>query len=246
MTPSTDVSFAPRSTWSAEDRIRRLEHHVGLNPAATQSHNDSSDAKPPRALGSRLDEIETILGQKLVESQSSAKSTNSLEIQQLQLMQQYHSQCSEIMQLFNNLDSIGTALSYQSLVASPTSSVPLQYQRQELLSVSKQLLQSFGYIEQIVQLLSIGQPPVAPKDVNDTFIANAPIMLLESETAASQRIEELNRSVLQVQSTVLSSLAPKLDKMIHSYHSIIDAVSQHLVLMEEEIQLLSSPALHEI
>ena len=139
---------------------------------------------------------------------------------------------SESDRLMKELDA-GTALTHQT----SSSSTPLYYRRQEVLSSSSDLKRDMDQINQMLHLLLVsqapreeGQAPLREEEVTQAPIVNLPPASRDDE----RRLDLLQANVGDLEAQT-KGLCHRVDSLLKLYTSLIATSSQKIVMADEEI-----------
>ena len=206
-----------------EYRLRSLEHQLGLyNYCETEGNRD---------VATRMEALER---QMAALSSSSAVA----EVQK------------EIESIMEDL-SPGTALTHQKQIMAP-----ILYRRQEVLASSATFQADMENVAQILNLLDIQQQRQSnnrsSQQITEQQVVQAPILMMVDSsvgtittamTAAEQtdKLDALSNTLVDLMTRVQQA-GSKFDRMLHNYHALVAAVSEKLVLADEEMQLREQKA----
>jgi hypothetical protein len=193
------------------------------------------------SLLSRVRHLELQLG--LVDQnggvQDVATRVGALE-QQLQCNQYLGSMATEWKEMETLLEELspGTALTHQKQIMAP-----ILYRRQEVLASASTFQTDLERVAQIKTLLDIQSESSSSSSHNTIIteqqVVQAPILLVASDTIAKDELERLDRvsaTVVQLQARIQHATS-KLDRILEHYHALIAALSEKMVLMDEQQQL---------
>ena len=139
-----------------------------------------------------------------------------------------------IDQLLQEL-SPGTALTHQRQVVAP-----LIYRKQEILASASIYKKYIHEVQQILNLISIGQTTKSSKNSNkitEQEIFNAPIIMETTEISPEQetKLEVLSTTLMDLQHRV-RNISYRLDTMIDHYTNLISAISEKMILIGEKLE----------
>jgi hypothetical protein len=186
-----------------EARLRALEAFLSV----------TSETRSPEDVTSRIGALET----KLNSLTSNLQGDTPLK----QLWE-------ESDKLMRELDP-GTALTHQQQIAAP-----ILYRRQEILASAESLRRDMGQLMEILTLLSIGQPQIIGEDpLSEMQVTKAPILAVAPPSKVEEeRLQHLEVN-LQEMHDKMKNFAARLDKLVAGYHSLVTAVSEKIVLVDE-------------
>ena len=217
------MSDSTTSLEQIESRLAALELKV-VGPASSSS----SSADVP----SRID--------KLVRSTAGIDATNKLssdvkakaESKRLALREEYRI----IDRLLSELEISPTVGPTES--ASSGNNAPMVFRRMEVLASADSLKRDMELLARIPDLTAIGTKVSAggtPSDVVNCPIITSERYNLPSDPEAAERLERLCFRVAKInQHTAI--LSQRVDKMVNSYGKVMSALSEKMVLAEEQIQ----------
>lgn len=204
------------SETAIESRLRSLELQLGLD-----NHCETNGSKD---VATRMDALE----------RRSAALSSSSAVAELFM---------EIESLIEEL-SPGTALTHQKQIMAP-----ILYRRQEVLASSATLQADMENVAQILNLLDIASQSNirSSPQITEQQVVQAPILMLDdisvsgttaTMTSAEQvnKLDCLSNVLIDLQNRIQQS-GSKLDRMLHNWHSLVAAVSEKMVLADEELQL---------
>ena len=215
-----------------EQRLAELELKVGTSLHTTSSQTD---------VASRLNNLLRIQNDRLQPPPPTAKASDaSLETKREALHQE-----------FRTIDRLLSELAMSPL-AGPAASVggnanaPLLFRRQEILSSSDSMKHDMELLSRIRELTMMGVKVTSDsnKSANESNIVNCPIIASErynfpSDLDANERLERLTFRVAEVHKRA-SALSIRADRMLDSYGQIMMALSEKIVLAEEQMKIKSS------
>lgn len=147
---------------------------------------------------------------------------------------------SSTQQLWKEIESMqedlspGTALTHQKQIMAP-----ILYRRQQILAEKDTFSADMEQVARILNLLLIDQDGshAARKGVTEQQVVNAPI-LVETTTTAEEDDERLDRLAQQAVDLRerAARVSHKLDSVLRNYASLVGAVSEKLVLFEEDVR----------
>lgn len=204
--PASIESSALSKPSSIESRLRALESQFGV-----QDEDESTDSQA-QDLFDRLQVLE--------EKQKSVADSS--------LRQTW----AESDKLLQELDP-GMALTHQQLIAAP-----ILYRKQHVLAAADSLQVNLKQVADILHLLLIGQPPVTDRFmIKEEFVTQAPI-LTERPAISDQdrhRMDAVQQHLMDLQGRTVS-VADTLDRLLDNYHTLMSAVSEKIVLADEELR----------
>jgi hypothetical protein len=134
--------------------------------------------------------------------------------------------------------SPGTALTHQRQIVAP-----IVYRKAAVLAAADDLHRYMDLLSQIVNLLLIGQQQLLLQQnfsasLTEKQVVEAPIVIaptVQDGGLDDDRLDELAGTLVSLQSRVQTATS-RLDCMLENYNALVAAVSEKLVLFEEEIQ----------
>ena len=190
---------------------------------------------PPGALEARLSALEEKLG--IFHGKAPPVDVDD-RLEKLKVLYEsttdttFRESCAESQKLMMELDA-GTALTHQT----NTSSAPLYYRRQEVLSAADGLKIDLNNLSQMLSLLMVsqapreeGQPPLREEEVTQAPIVNIPPLSREDE----KRLDILQADIHDLQ-TKTAGISNRVDALLKLYSSLITTASEKLVLADEEV-----------
>lgn len=229
-----------------KSRVRHLELQLGLETLSS-SRNDS-DEQPLRNRAAQA-------------AADVSSRVQALERQCAALAQQSSAvtDWKEIDALMEEL-SPGTALTHQKQIMAP-----ILYRRAEVLAASARFKADMEQVAQILHLLLISAKPAAEATaflssstrsstatstttITEQQVVHAPILMTDysnsemmmSAVVEQERLDALSTTVVDLQARIQRASA-KLDRILDNYASLVAAVSETLVLADEEITLRREP-----
>lgn len=224
-----------------ESRVRHLELQLGLETLSS-SRNDSDEPLRMRAAPADV-----------------SSRVQALERQCAALAQQSSAvtDWKEIDALMEEL-SPGTALTHQKQIMAP-----ILYRRAEVLAASARFKADMEQVAQILHLLLISaaaeataflssstRPSTATSTtrITEQQVVHAPILMTDysnsemmtSAVVEQERLDALSATVVDLQ-TRIQRASSKLDRILDNYAILVAAVSETLVLADEEITLRREP-----
>lgn len=217
-----------------ELRLAELELRVG-----TTLPNNSSPPSQKIDVTSRLDNLLRIETNRLPPTLPTAKASDaSLDTKRAALHQE-----------FRTIDKLLSELAMSPL-AGPAASVggnsnaPLLFRRQEILASSDSMKRDMELLSRIRELTMMGVKVTndlnKASNTNESKVVNCPIIASEkydlpSDPDARERLERLCFRVAELhkRSTAVSIRA---DRMLNSYGQVMQALSEKMVLAEEQIR----------
>ena len=213
-----------------ESRIAEIE--LKLAGVSSSSENTTID------VSSRLD--------KLMRSATDAPSNNALspedkakaESKRLALHEEYRT----IDRLLSNLAISPIAGPTETASSANSNNAPMVYRRMEVLASSESMKKDMKLLSRIRELTAIGTKEVAGQTTTKLAdnVVNCPIISSErynfpSDPEATERLEKLCLRVAKLnQGTIIAS--KRVDEMVNSYGKVMVALSEKLVLAEEQIK----------
>jgi uncharacterized protein YjcR len=190
----------------------------------------------------RVQQMEILMGlydtTETTEEDSEGSMSTNIEPRIATLEQQYTGRSVALHEDWNAIDQLlqelspGTALTHQRQVVAP-----IIYRKQEILASTSNYQKNIHHVQQILNLLSIGQTTCSNNNkITEQEIINAPIII---ETTGMTSEQETN---LDIVSTTLMDLqcrvqnvSYQLDTMIDNYTNLISAISEKMILIGEKI-----------
>ena len=131
--------------------------------------------------------------------------------------------------------SPGTALTHQKQIMAP-----ILYRRQQILAEKDTFSADMEQVARILNLLLIDQDGshTAAKGVTEQQVVNAPILVETTTTTAEEddeRLDRLAQQAVDLQERA-ARVSHKLDSVLRNYASLVGAVSEKLVLFEEDVR----------
>lgn len=229
-----------------KSRVRHLELQLGLETLSS----------------SRTDSDEQPLRNRAAQAAADVSSrVQALERQCAALAQQSSAvtDWKEIDALMEEL-SPGTALTHQKQIMAP-----ILYRRAEVLAASARFKADMEQVAQILHLLLISAKPAAEATaflssstrsstatstttITEQQVVHAPILMTDysnsemmmSAVVEQERLDALSTTVVDLQARIQRA-SSKLDRILDNYASLVAAVSETLVLADEEITLRREP-----
>lgn len=205
------------SSSSLETRLRALELQVLSSSSGSSDNNNNNNVT------ARIEALERDNGQRLLLPSGGG---------------------APLMQLWGEIDDLqeglspGTALTHQRQIVAP-----LLYRRQRILAERDALRGDLDRAAQILNLLLIGQRDggggAATKTVTEQQVVHAPILV---ETAAAAQDEEERRSLDRLAGQAVdlqrraAAVSRRLDALLDHYARLVGAVSEKMVLLEEDLR----------
>eukprot|EP00984_Skeletonema_dohrnii_P003158 scaffold1049_cov101-Skeletonema_dohrnii-CCMP3373.AAC.3 len=219
----------PTSLEQLELRLAELELKIGTSILSSSSPSQNIDVT------SRLDNLLRIETNRRPPAPPSAKASDaSLDTKRAALHQE-----------FRTIDRLLSELAMSPL-AGPAASVggnanaPLLFRRQEILASSDSMKRDMEVLSRIRELTMIGVKVTNDTNKSESNVVNCPIVASErynlpSDPEAKERLERLCFRVAEVhkRSTAVSIRA---DRMLDSYGQVMMALSEKMVLAEEQIK----------
>ncbi len=231
---STPALPATTSLEQLELRLAELELRVG-----TTLHSDSSPTQKID-ITSRLDNLLRIETNRIPPTPPTAKASDaSLDTKRAALHQE-----------FRTIDRLLSELAMSPL-AGPAASVggnsnaPLLFRRQEILASSDSMKRDMELLSRIRELTMMGVK-VATNDSNkssnttiESKVVNCPIIASErydlpSDPDAKERLERLCFRVAELHKRT-TTVSIRANRMLDSYAQVMKALSEKMVLAEEQI-----------
>eukprot|EP00984_Skeletonema_dohrnii_P003152 scaffold1048_cov101-Skeletonema_dohrnii-CCMP3373.AAC.1 len=221
----------PTSLEQLELRLAELELKIGTSILSGSSSSPSQN----NDVTSRLDNLLRIETNRRPPAPPTAKASNaSLDTKRAALHQE-----------FRTIDRLLSELAMSPL-AGPAASVggnanaPLLFRRQEILASSDSMKRDMEVLSRIRELTMIGVKVTNDTNKSESNVVNCPIIAsdrynLPSDPEAKERLERLCFRVAEVhkRSTAVSIRA---DRMLDSYGQVMMALSEKMVLAEEQIK----------
>ena len=221
---------------SIDRRLSKIEAALGIHDAVDHIKTHDSNSEDANALTS---------------GDSPTVNLQS-RIQKLQESTDFMHQESSLTSSLNECDRLARDLSPSGLLlttdaANPSSSESI-HRKQEILARYEELQNAFEALEKMRDLLIISNPSLAKKEagkgntgdssISVDHIVSAPILSSSSFTFAADpvnenRLESLSRDVLDVRERSYQ-LSRRVDAMVDRYYSIMDAVNEKMVSLQEE------------
>eukprot|EP00985_Skeletonema_marinoi_P030270 scaffold31320_cov89-Skeletonema_marinoi.AAC.2 len=212
-----------------ELRLAELELKIGTSVVSSSSQTQNIDVT------SRLDNLLRIETNRRPPAPPTAKASDaSLDTKRAALHQE-----------FRTIDRLLSELAMSPL-AGPAASVggsanaPLLFRRQEILASSGSMKRDMEILSRIRELTMIGAKVTHDTNKSESNVVNCPIVASErynlpSDPEAKERLERLCFRVAEVhkRSTAVSIRA---DRMLDSYGKVMMALSEKMVLAEEQIK----------
>lgn len=214
-----------------ELRLAALELRIGTSLLSSPSHQDD--------VASRLDNLLRIEANRRPPAPSTAKASDaSLDTKRATLHQE-----------FRTIDRLLSELAMSPL-AGPAASVggnanaPLLFRRQEILASSNSMKQDMELLSRIRELTMIGvkvnDSNKYKSSNNESNVVNCPIIASErynlpSDPEAKERLERLCFRVAELHKRS-AAVSIRADRMLDSYGQIMMALSEKIVLAEEQIK----------
>lgn len=198
---------------SLESRLSALEIQLGVNDYVTTSKDDGITTQAEdKDLISRLEGLESRF---MSLTDSSFRQT-----------------IAESHKLMIELDP-GAALTHQQLFAAP-----ILYRKQELLASADTFKHDMEQVGDILKLLLIGQPPITDGDLKEEHVTQAPILTATPCVSEEdqQRMDALQHQLVDMQ-TRTATVAGQMDRLLNNYHTLISAVSEKMILADEELRM---------
>mmetsp|Transcript_4047 Transcript_4047/g.6937 ORF Transcript_4047/g.6937 Transcript_4047/m.6937 type:complete len:242 (-) Transcript_4047:45-770(-) len=219
----------PTSLEQLELRLAELELKIGTSVVSSSSQTQNIDVT------SRLDNLLRIETNRRPPAPPTAKASDaSLDTKRAALHQE-----------FRTIDRLLSELAMSPL-AGPAASVggnanaPLLFRRQEILASSDSMKRDMEVLSRIRELTMIGVKVTHDTNKSESNVVNCPIVASErynlpSDPEAKERLERLCFRVAEVhkRSTAVSIRA---DRMLDSYGKVMMALSEKMVLAEEQIK----------
>jgi len=219
----------PTSLEQLELRLAELELKIGTSLLSSSSKTQNIDVT------SRLDNLLRIETNRRPPAPPTAKASDaSLDTKRAALHQE-----------FRTIDRLLSELAMSPL-AGPAASVggnanaPLLFRRQEILASSDSMKRDMEVLSRIRELTMIGVKVTNDTNKSESNVVNCPIVASErynlpSDPEAKERLERLCFRVAEVhkRSTAVSIRA---DRMLDSYGKVMMALSEKMVLAEEQIK----------
>jgi hypothetical protein len=203
---------------STEDRLRVLEETLRVGGSSTTA--SAEDGGLMSRLTATERQVDAFLTGGLPHQQQGG-SSSSPSLKQL---------WEESNKLLRELNP-GTALTHQQQIAAP-----ILYRRQEVLASAESLHQNMQQVQEVLTLLSIGQPQMIAggEPVSEMQVTKAHILTQTTPPSKEdqERLRETEETLRDVQSKV-ESIAARMDRLVAGYHSVVAAVSEKMVLADE-------------
>ena len=178
------------------------------------------------------------------DQETSIVSSPNVEQRIAALEQQYTQTSAALQEDWKTIDQLlqelspGTALTHQRQVVAP-----IIYRKQEVLASASSLQTNIQHVQQILNLLSIGQTTSsssgnANTKITEQDIINAPIitdtigMTLEQET----NVDRLATTLIDLQHRV-QNVSFQFDTMMDHYTNLISAISEKMILISEKLDM---------
>jgi len=219
----------PTSLEQLELRLAELELKIGTSLLSSSSQTQNIDVT------SRLDNLLRIETNRRPPAPPTAKASDA----------SLHTKRAALHQEFRTIDRLLSELAMSPL-AGPAASVggnanaPLLFRRQEILASSDSMKRDMEILSRIRELTMIGVKVTHDTNKSESNVVNCPIVASErynlpSDPEAKERLERLCFRVAEVhkRSTAVSIRA---DRMLDSYGKVMMALSEKMVLAEEQIK----------
>ena len=145
--------------------------------------------------------------------------------------QSFRETWAEIQNLLTELDP-GMALTHQQQ--------PLLYRRQEVLAAAPTLEEDMRELSTMMHLLKQGRDDKATNQtLREDQVTQAPILTNYSISPEDQRRLDALRLTLQDLQGRIQSLMGNTDKLLESYHTVMAAASEKIVMADEAINTKS-------
>jgi hypothetical protein len=211
-------------TTMLHQRVHQLELLLGFY--------DTTTAKE---VGATATEEEKEKDGSQLESTSVEQRIAALEIQCTKRFAALQDDWNVIDQLVQDL-SPGTALTHQRQVIAP-----ILYRKQEILASVSDYRRNIEHVQQILNLISIGQTTCNNKTSNritEQEIINAPI-LVETIGMTSDEETDLDRlatTLIDLQHRI-HNVSYQLDTMMDHYTNLVTALSEKIILIGEKLDM---------
>ena len=208
---------------SIEKRLSHLETALGINENSAQSDTGSStDSDTQTDIQSRIHNLQ--------------ESTN------------FFFQESSLTSSLKECDRLARELSPSGLLftTDATNSSSSVHRKQEILARYEELQNVFEALEKIRDILLISNPSLAKKsggagkteDFSADHIVSAPILssfsfAFAADPVNEERLNVLTKDVLDVRERSYN-FSRRVDAMVDRYYSVMDAVNEKMVLLQEE------------
>ena len=203
-----------------EARLRELEATL-RGSAGTEPDDPSSRL---HALETKLDTLALTTG---LDAGTSGSSSGMMNSGATTSLKQLWEESDKLMQ---ELDP-GSALTHQQQIAAP-----ILYRRQQVLASADSLQRDMQQVGDILTLLAIGQPQMITKDnaISEMQVTKAPILTqsVPPSPADQERLVQVEKSLYETRQHV-ESMAARMDRLVASYHALVSAVSEKMVLADE-------------
>lgn len=144
--------------------------------------------------------------------------------------QSFRETWAEIQNLLTELDP-GMALTHQQQ--------PLLYRRQEVLAAAPTLQEDMRELSTMMHLLKQGRDKATNQTLREDQVTQAPILTNYSISPEDQRRLDALRLTLQDLQARIQSLMGNTDKLLESYHTVMAAASEKIVMADEAINTKS-------
>mmetsp|Transcript_9695 Transcript_9695/g.13578 ORF Transcript_9695/g.13578 Transcript_9695/m.13578 type:complete len:246 (-) Transcript_9695:103-840(-) len=224
-------SAAETANSSIESRICTLETRLGISPS-TASVGDSD-------INSRLDRLFLLVSQASAPSSASKKSFDALS--------SIEKDWTESTKLASELDP-GSFLVRQGFpptndtAAVASISTPMIYRRQEVLASSTFLKEGMDQLNKAREALLISSDieknPLPPNErYTQSDILSSPQYDYAMDESVQKRLNDVSTKIMSLYHRSANA-SQKMDELVDRYHAIMGAVSEKIVLADEEVTML--------
>mmetsp|Transcript_26108 Transcript_26108/g.31602 ORF Transcript_26108/g.31602 Transcript_26108/m.31602 type:complete len:250 (-) Transcript_26108:37-786(-) len=230
---------------SVESRLSSIERLLGIETLATSSPQQQHD------IDSRLSSLLLLLSNNTNISNTPSSSTTSATVSAATI-KNLNDELAECDKLEDELNP-GSILSHQVACSAPGSTfgVPLLYRRQEVLSSADAIKTYSKQLSQIRDLLLISSPTqpqpnstttssITRNDDNRDY-TKAPIVSSEwyeyaNDATAQKRLHDVASRAESLKGRT-EGMAVRVDALLNCYHRVVAAVSEKMVLVDEELNV---------